>query len=169
MEETIGLPSYRWLARDYAVGPQPEAAHFTPLRTLGFRSILNIRPDGEMGLLMTAAEARALAERQGLAYGHLPVRGSLITAEHKVKAFEAIIDELPKPVFACCATGTRAAILWAFSAVRRLPANDALAACQRAGYDLSFFGEQLRERRRICAAGQGGFLRRLAGLWRQAG
>jgi sulfide:quinone oxidoreductase len=168
MEETTSSPTYKWLTPGCAVAPQLEPANMAELAPRGFRSVINIRHAREPNQPMSSAEAKILAEANGLHYLHLPVRGSLITAEEKVRAFEAALDETPKPVIVYCETGARAAILWAFSAMRRISAGEALAACQKAGYDLSFFSEQLRERRRACIRSHS-FLRKLAGFLRRAG
>jgi sulfide:quinone oxidoreductase len=168
MEEINGSLTFRWLAPEYAVAPQLDPAGATELMAHGFRSVINIRHDGEQNQSITSVEAAKLVTSHGLTYVHMPVRGGLITAEEKVNTFEAAIDQAPKPVLVYCETGARAAILWAFSSVKRMPAADVLATCNRAGYDLSFFTEQLRERRRAHVAAHGGFLRRLAGFLRLA-
>jgi sulfide:quinone oxidoreductase len=168
MEEKNGSLTFRWLTPEYAVAPQLDPAGVAELTAHGFRSVVNIRHDGEQNQPMTSVEAAELAKNHGLAYVHMPVRGGLITAEEKVATFEATIDQAPKPALVYCETGARAAILWAFASVKRMPAGDVLATCNRAGYDLSFFTEQLRERRRAHVAAHGGFLRRLAGFLRLA-
>lgn len=168
MSETNGSLTFRRLAPDYAVAPALTPAQVAELSAYGFRSVVNIRHDGEQNLSMTSAEAAEEAASCGLAYVHLPVRGSLITAEDKVQAFDAALGQIPRPTLVYCETGARAAILWAFASVKRMPADEILATCSGAGYDLSFFAYQLRERRRAWLAEHGGFFRRLAGLLRLA-
>lgn len=169
MEETTSSLTYKRLAPGFAVAPQLEASAVAEAAAEGFRSLINIRHEREQNLPLTSAQTKALAEAKGLSYLHLPVRGSLVTAEEKIKAFEQALDDTPGPVLVYCETGARAAILWAFSATRRMSAEEALAKCLQQGYDLSFFTEQLRERRRAHLQAQGGFFRKLAGFLLRAG
>ena len=61
---------------------------------MGFRSIMCNRPDGEAADQPPAAEIRAEAERQGLAFAHVPVVSGAITADD-VADFEAALAALP--------------------------------------------------------------------------
>ena len=85
----------------------PEAA--PDIAAMGFRSVLNLRRDGEEGNDVEAA--RAAAEAEGLRYLHIPYDGS---ADPEVaRAFlDAVTAEENQPVVIHCASGNRAASLW---------------------------------------------------------
>jgi sulfide:quinone oxidoreductase len=96
---------------DYSVAPQLELEDIAELKRRGFRAILSNRPDGEAPGQPDAAAIRAEAERQGLAFAHVPVVSGAITQED-VDDFNATLDALPRPVVAYCRSGTRSRNLW---------------------------------------------------------
>src|SRR3546814_17818853 len=59
-----------------AVAGQPAKPDISALAGLGYRTIINNRPDGEEPGQPTAEKARAERERQGLAYGNTPENGA---------------------------------------------------------------------------------------------
>jgi sulfide:quinone oxidoreductase len=125
-----------------AVGEVPTAAEIEILAKAGFRSLLNTQPDGEVDRLMSAAEVAALGQAAGLAVRHLPVPSRRPT-EAVVTAFATALAELPRPIYACCYSGSRAAAAWAFAAVRKQSPEAVIAACTAAGYDVSFLAAAL--------------------------
>jgi sulfide:quinone oxidoreductase len=96
---------------DYSVAAQLGVEDVAEAKRLGFRAILDNRPDGEAPGQPDAAAIRAEAERQGLAFAHVPVVSGAITAED-VQDFAAALDALPGPVLAYCRSGTRSRNLW---------------------------------------------------------
>lgn len=130
---------------DFAFGPQVAAADFPALRGAGFAAVLNARPDDETGPYLTSAEAEPLARAQGLAYAHSPTDNHAIFEPEMIDAFEAALAALPKPVFAHCKSGTRAAILWALVAVRSRPVDEVIALLRAAGQELDFLEQELRD------------------------
>ena len=99
-----------------SIGPQPNLSDFRALRTLGFVSVINNRPDGEKPSQPTADEASLEAEAAGLAYVRQPVTLGAIT-EGKVRKFQRQIAQLEGPIFAHCRSGTRSLTLWALGEV----------------------------------------------------
>lgn len=60
-----------------------------------------------------------------------------LTDEH-INQFSDAVEKHPKPIFAFCRTGTRAATLWSLSeGVKGRPFQQILKATNAAGYDLS--------------------------------
>lgn len=79
---------------------------------MGFRAVINNRPDHEHGPGQpTSAEMEAAARAAGLAYRFQPVVPQLITADDG-RTFHALLAELPGPVLAFCRTGNRSTKLW---------------------------------------------------------
>lgn len=78
---------------------------------LGYRSVINIRPDAEAES-QPSSDALAVATKQAnLAYHHLPFddeRLSMIT----VAQFAAYYHAVPKPILMFCGTGARAKLLY---------------------------------------------------------
>lgn len=110
--------------------------HLSQASEQGFKTVINVRPDGEQANAMMAGDAHAHASTQGLAYHHLPVLPTQITDED-VSAFRALLDSVEGPVLAHCGTGMRATVLWALANADRLDLQEILQKAASAGYDLS--------------------------------
>lgn len=102
----------RQIAADIAVAPQLGPESMAEVAALGFKSVVNNRPDFEFGpdqpTNASIAEAAAAA---GLAYRFLPVAGGYQSPE-EAAAMGALLAELPRPLLAFCRTGTRSANLY---------------------------------------------------------
>ncbi|MGI9385489.1 MAG: TIGR01244 family sulfur transferase [Methyloligellaceae bacterium] len=135
------------LSETMAVTGQIGPEDFAALKALGFRSVINNRPDGEgADAYLPAAEAAAIARRHGLDYAHLPANGLNLTDDETVEAFERLVASLPGPVLAHCKTGTRSAILWALAQTRETPVEEILESTAQAGLELSVIRPDLLER-----------------------
>lgn len=135
------------LSGQFTAAEQLRAEDIAGLKALGYRSVINNRPDGEGGGgYLGAAEAAARAEAAGLSYVHMPVDCFDVTDEETVEAFEALLARLPGPVLAYCRSGTRCAILWALAAARDSSVDEILESTAAAGFDLSVIEPELRER-----------------------
>ncbi len=130
---------------EFAIGAQISAEDFKPLRAAGFASVLNARPDGETESYLLAQEAAQLAQAVGLEYRHSPTENHAIFEPEVINRFEEALAELPKPIFAHCKSGTRAAILWALVASRYRPVEDVIVTLRAAGQELDFLEQELRE------------------------
>lgn len=131
-------PDPKPITEALSVTAQPGKADIRRFAELGYRTIINNRPDGEEPAQLSAAEAKAEAERAHLAYVHLPVKLGAITASD-VDAFQRALRESPQPVVAHCKTGRRSYLLWGAGEAmsgKRDPA-DVAAQAATAGYDLS--------------------------------
>lgn len=135
------------LEPDVAVAPQVVEADFAEIAALGFRSVVNNRPDGEVPDQLPNAEAEAAAQRHGLAFRYQPVRNINVTDDDVVETFAQLMDELPGPILFYCRTGTRCTTLWTQASAERLGIDAALAIARDAGYDLDFLRDTLEERR----------------------
>lgn len=136
------------IAEDLAVTTQPSSSDTGRFAQLGYRTIINNRPDDEEPGQLTAAQARAEAERVGLAYIHMPVKTGAIAAAD-VEAFHQALRDNPRPVVAHCKTGTRSFLLWGAGEVLKGTRNPAEIAAQAAavGYDLTSLPKVLAQLR----------------------
>ena len=120
-----------------SVSEQISASDLREIATLGFRSIICNRPDGEAADQPTFAEIEAAAKAAGIPATYQPVTSGKVMDEDAV-AFGKLVDELPKPILAYCRTGTRSATLWSLSqAAKGTSMSDVLSATKAAGYDMS--------------------------------
>jgi len=103
----------RQVAPDVCVAPQLTPQAMAELARLGFRSVINNRPDFEEGPAQpTNAAIEAAARAAGLAYAYLPVHPALQTPE-EIARFAQLLAELPHPLLAFCRSGTRSGKLYA--------------------------------------------------------
>ena len=106
-------PSINRLAPDFCVASQLDASAMAELARLGFRSVVNNRPDFEEGPEQpTNASVAAAAAVAGLEYRFLPVSGGYQSPE-EIAAFAELLKELPRPILAFCRSGARSSRLYA--------------------------------------------------------
>jgi len=105
------MPEIKRLAADFAVTGQLRSEDLPDIAALGFRTLINNRPDGEAPDQPPSAELEAAAGRLGLGYRHIPVRSGEIEAR-SAGELAAALAELEKPVLAFCRSGSRSANLW---------------------------------------------------------
>ena len=103
----------RQIAADVCVAPQLEAPAMAELARLGFRSVVNNRPDFEEGPEQpTSAAIEAAALAAGLEYAYLPVQPAWQTPEEIARMAE-LLAALPRPLLAFCRSGARSTRLYA--------------------------------------------------------
>ena len=121
---------------DFSVAEQIETTDLARLAELGYRTIINNRPDGEASGQPSAAEIKAAAEAAGLRFHNLPYAGQ--TPPAVVGETAQMLEQAPAPVLAYCRTGTRSIKAWALAAAlagTKRP-DEIIALAAKAGYDL---------------------------------
>ena len=102
----------RQIADTVCVAPQLTPDAMAELARLGFKSVVNNRPDFEHDTDQpTSAAMQAAAEAAGLAYRHLPVDGGWQSPE-QIAAFAELLATLPQPMLAFCRSGARSTRLY---------------------------------------------------------
>ncbi len=129
------IPIY--LTDSMTVSPQILPSDVARLAAMGFKSIINNRPDEEENGQPLNREIERLAKEQGLTYFHLPVVSGNITQEQG-KQFGQLFAQAPKPIFAFCRTGTRCSALWAMSSDELGSFDQRIAQAAEMGFDLSW-------------------------------
>lgn len=149
------MESLKKLTPFLSVMPQINAGDVGTLSALGFRSIINSRPDGEAPDQPPSAEIEAAAKRLGLVYRHIPAISGNVSDE-AVAEYAAALAELKGPVASFCRTGTRSTTLWALSEAHHLTPDALIAAAAAAGYDLENLRGRLEQRAALAGAVAGG-------------
>jgi sulfide:quinone oxidoreductase len=103
------------------------------IRAMGFKTLINNRPDREVLFQPRTKSLKARALQAGLGYHDLPVISGQITQED-IQAFKALLAAAEKPVLAFCRTGTRSATLWADANPDELTAQENSFIGEKAGY-----------------------------------
>jgi uncharacterized protein (TIGR01244 family) len=102
----------RQIAPDVCVAPQLDPDAMAEAARLGFKSVVNNRPDFEHGPDQpSSAQMEAAARAAGLEYRHLPVDGAYQSPE-EIAAFAQLLKELPRPLLAFCRSGARSTRLF---------------------------------------------------------
>ena len=96
----------------YSVAPQLGPDEFAEIARMGFRSVINNRPDGEGGAEQPRHELlEAAASAAGMAYAYLPVKSGAVDPA-AVDQMRGLIEALPKPILAFCRSGARSTALY---------------------------------------------------------
>ncbi|MFN3511491.1 MAG: TIGR01244 family sulfur transferase [Phenylobacterium sp.] len=130
------MAAFRKVTDEISVSPQISVEDVAAAAAQGFRTIINNRPDGEEPGQPSNAELEAAARARGLAYHHVPVRGS--PTPDQVAAEREILQAAEAPVLAFCRTGTRSIVTWSIGeALAGARGREELVALgTQAGYDL---------------------------------
>lgn len=89
------------------------------LANLGYRSIINLRPDHETEGQPLSAALQDAASDAKVAYYHLPCQADAMNAA-MVNDLAAQIRDLPQPILLFCATGFRAKRLYQIARLQGL-------------------------------------------------
>lgn len=96
-------------SEEYSVSPQLSPEDVIEAAKLGFKTIINNRPNGEGGESQpTSEQIQRAAKAQSLAYFHIPVIPNDIQP-NQVETFNTAYANAPKPILGFCKTGNRAA------------------------------------------------------------
>lgn len=100
------------LTPDICAAPQLTPEAMAEAAAMGFKSVVNNRPDFEHGPNQpTSAAIQAAAEAAGMQYRHLPVAGGYQSPE-EIAAFAKLLEELPRPLLVFCRSGARSTRLF---------------------------------------------------------
>jgi sulfide:quinone oxidoreductase len=92
----------------FSTAPQIGVDDMAEIAQLGFKTIINNRPDGEGGDSQpTNAQLKVAAEKLGLVCVYIPVIPNNIQPE-QIDSFSAAYNLAAKPVLGFCRTGNRA-------------------------------------------------------------
>ena len=130
----------RRLSPCFAVAGQIRPGDLPKIAALGFRSVINNRPDDEESAQPRSEDLAAAAFDAGLSYRDLPVSGPI--SDLQANAMSHLLETLPSPVLAFCRSGRRSASLWALVEAKNGDPDAILAATREAGYAL----DELRPR-----------------------
>ena len=120
------------------VADQPDKAAIGQLAAQGFKTLINVRPDGESDDQPGNDAERRTSEAAGVAYSFIPITAKTITRAD-IDAFGQLLSDADGPVLAHCRTGARVLTLFALSEALsgRMGRDDIAALGSRHGHDLS--------------------------------
>ncbi|MDO5658078.1 MAG: TIGR01244 family sulfur transferase [Paracoccus sp. (in: a-proteobacteria)] len=124
------------LTDDLTVAPQIRPEDMAKIAALGFRIVINNRPDGEIEPELHSARMAEAARAAGMDYVHIPYIPGHITQEMLDETRAALTTA---PAFAYCRSGNRSTVLWGLAQAGQQPVADIVETAARAGYDISGF------------------------------
>ena len=96
----------------FATAPQITSHDLAEIAAMGFKTVVNNRPDGEGGAEQPSnVEIEAAAKAAGLHYADLPVISGQIT-EQQARDFADLLSNSPGPLLAFCRSGARSQNLY---------------------------------------------------------
>lgn len=105
----------------FSSSPQLNPEDMAEIAKLGFKSIINARPDNEGDNTQPSSEIMQKAAAQaGLSYVHIPVVPNNIQAD-AIEACARFVSDAPKPMLGFCKSGMRAASLYRFAEQKNNP------------------------------------------------
>lgn len=105
----------------FSSSPQLNPEEMAEIAKLGFKSIINARPDNEGGNAQpTSAQIQKAAEEAGLSYVHIPVVPNNIQPD-AIEACARFVAEAPAPMLGFCKSGMRAASLYGLAEKKNNP------------------------------------------------
>lgn len=127
-----------------SVSPQIYPAHIERIACLGFRTIINNRPDLEKANQPLAIVLADEAARHDLIFVNQPVISGKVTAQDSAD-FAVELERAKGPVLAFCRSGTRCTMLWAFNEARHRDLDVILSDALSVGYDLKKYRETMEQ------------------------
>lgn len=96
----------------FSTCPQIQPEDVAGIAALGFKTIMNNRPDHEGGSAQpTSAAIAAIAQQMGLTYIHIPITpGQMSPAD--IAQCSAQLSKAPTPILGFCKSGVRANLLY---------------------------------------------------------
>jgi uncharacterized protein (TIGR01244 family) len=118
-----------------AVSAQISPGDVPGIAALGYKVLVNNRPDGEENSQPSGAAIAEAARSAGLEYHHMPVTAQRFPGPD-FDALCDLLDDPARPVLAFCRSGTRCANLWVASRPEE-EREQAIDAARQAGFDLA--------------------------------
>jgi uncharacterized protein (TIGR01244 family) len=132
----------RALTPTYAVSPQIDQSDLPAIKSAGYTTVIDNRPDGEIPPHLHSQQMRLAAEALGLRFVENAVIGGALTMDN-VTAQAQAVAEATGPVFAYCASGNRSSILWALMNAKDRPADELIGIPAQFGYNLGHLRDQI--------------------------
>jgi uncharacterized protein (TIGR01244 family) len=121
------IPAYRLIQPGLAAAGQPTPEALRGLEGMGFRTVVNLRPEKE-----GPPDERAVVEAQGLRYVSIPVTADTFSLAD-VEAIEKVLDDpAAAPVLLHCGSSNRVGGAWAVIQARKGKSLEEAEAAGRA-------------------------------------
>lgn len=130
------------------IAAQVSPSHMPDLAARGFRSLIDLRPDGEAADQPTSLEVGAAAHGSGLSFSYVPVEHGDVP-DVTVGSLAQALAGADRPVLLYCRSGRRAVRTWALAEAARAGGLDAItiaSAARSAGQPIDDLGDAIGAR-----------------------
>lgn len=124
--KVVATSGVRRLTNDVSISSQIKPIDVDKLRQQGFRTIIDLRPDGEAPDQPSFPIMQGAVSKAGLGFSYVPVKHGAI-GRPSVKALATALRMLPKPALLYCSSGRRAGRTWALAEASKPGGLDASA------------------------------------------
>jgi len=124
------------ITSEFSVSAQILLEDLPTIVKLGYKSIINNRPDGEELTQPTHLQFQEKCLELGIDYQYLPVISGQVTTQNSLE-MSAMINKLEKPILAFCRTGTRSCLLWLGTAQDKRTLEDGIERVSTQGYGIN--------------------------------
>jgi uncharacterized protein (TIGR01244 family) len=107
--DAAAVPNYRLVRPDLATSGQPSADTLRKLRDLGFKTVVNLRSEGENGAV---TDEKAIVEAAGLRYVHVPITAATFSRADVDAVGRVLDDPAAGPVLLHCTAANRVGAVW---------------------------------------------------------
>lgn len=137
-------PELHPIAEDVFLSSQLKPEHIRSLKNQGIRSVIDIRPDGEVADQPSSSELELASRRRRIEFYYIPVPHETIP-DSAVDALSKALSQTLRPSVLYCRTGRRAARTFALAEASRVdgPTVEEIVTMVRAA---GFSADDLRER-----------------------
>lgn len=125
-------PKTTELSPDVAVTTQLELAQMPVVRRAGYRTIVDFRPDGEVGQESSSTTMKEAAESFGLDFAYIPVPHGDKVPEAAVEKLLGVLRSSHAPFLLYCRSGRRATRTWSLAEASRKGGGSAAEIYQAA-------------------------------------
>jgi uncharacterized protein (TIGR01244 family) len=145
----------RQLDARVATAGQLKADDMREVARMGFRAVINNRPDGEAWFGQPSSDTLHAAAVAARLQSHFVPIALPTLGPDEVRAFHTIMRTTEGPMLAFCASGFRCALMWllAQAAFDHADVDDLIARATHAGHDLSRSRELIERMLIACESG----------------
>jgi uncharacterized protein (TIGR01244 family) len=131
------VPNYQVVREGLATGGQPTTEALVRLRALGFRTVIDLRAEGE-----GVRDEEAAVKAQGLRHVWVPITPESFTLEDVRKIKVVLDDKMAAPVLLHCSSANRVGAVWT---VLRVQEGRPLAEAEKEGERIGLKSQAMRD------------------------
>ena len=137
-------PLFRKLDEDFWIAGSFDESDIERAAAAGMATIINILPEDDELCQLSDEEAKAISERSGMAYHHMPIYGHQLNNEYFARAFGYLIAQTKGPKIVYCRSGMRSAFLWGMIHAADLGVDEVIDRTLDIGFDLAVIEDELK-------------------------